>query len=594
MSGTGLRFTVLGQVRAWRGEDELPLGPPQRRAVLAILLLRRGNAVTAAELVDGLWGENAPPRAIGTLRTHVADLRRLLEPDRPRRAPARILVSVADGYALHVPAEALDLAVVTDLLAEAGALRAAGEQAKARDRFADALRRWPGEALSGLPGPVLAAQRAQLAERRLDALEDLIELRLELDEQPPPVPDLMALSTEHPLRERPRALLMTALARSGRHADALEVYADLQHTLAERLGLDPGPELVELSRRIRVGARPLVGAETSVVPAQLPADPVDFTGRSAMAGQLTDRMRTAPVTVVFGMPGVGKSALAVHVAHRIADRFPDGQLYADLRGDRDRPAEPATVLGGFLLALGHTERDLPPTAGERAALVRRSLTGRRTLLLLDNAVDLDQVRPLLPGTPDCTVLVTSRGRPVRSAFAAVPLDVFTHADALALFTRLVGAARVHAEPEATERIITACGHLPLAVRIVAARLTTRPRWTIGAVAARLADEHGRLGELATGEMTVAGTFLAGYRGLDAEQARAFRLLAGSAAPDLSVMVAATVLARPPGPTERLCESLVDHGLLRSLAPGRYGFHPLLRLFGRQVTDYLGGRGILGP
>ncbi|HEX3785976.1 MAG TPA: BTAD domain-containing putative transcriptional regulator [Pseudonocardiaceae bacterium] len=599
MARDELRFAVLGPVRAWRGEEELSLGPAQRKAVLASLLLRRGQAMTAAELVDGLWGAQAPPRAIGALRTHVAALRRLLEPDRTRRAPARILVSVADGYALRVPARCVDLAVVFDQLAEARIHRDTGEPAKANELLADCLRLWHAEALTGLSGPFLAAQRVQLAERRLDALEAFLETRLELNQDPQLIPDLVALSAEHPLRERPRALLMTALARSGRHADALKVYADIQHLLADQLGLDPGPELAELHQRIRIGLhqRSRFDAETepaaagsATPPAQLPADLIDFTGRAELADRLVAELR-APrpavmaICTVSGMAGAGKSALAVHVAHRLTGHFPDGQLYADLHGLADPPAGPGPVLGAFLRALGHSEAEIPSTMDDRAGLFRTALAGKRMLVVLDEALDVEQVLPLLPGTPGSAVLITSRtilaGLPATST---AQLDVFSHSDALALFTSMVGTERVRAEPAATERIITACAHLPLAVRIAAARLAARPKWSIAALAARLADERGRLAELGTAEISVADTFLPSYRALDAEQARAFRLLAGSNLPELPVSVAATILDRPPGLAERLCESLVDQGLLRSLAPGRYGYHELLRLFGRQLPD----------
>jgi len=253
MAVTDLRFSVLGPVRAWRGNEELPLGPPQRRAVLATLLLRHGNTVTTAELVDGMWGDEAPPRAVGALRTHVLALRHLLEPERPRRAPAKNLVSAGDGYALRIPAESLDLTLVSQRLTQAREWRNAGELTKAHDQFSRALEMWHGEALAGLTGPYLAAQRAQLAELRLDALEARIELGLELDQHALLIPELVALSSQHPLRERLRALLMTALVQSGRQAEALDVYADIQHRLADELGIDPGPELADLHRRIQSG-----------------------------------------------------------------------------------------------------------------------------------------------------------------------------------------------------------------------------------------------------------------------------------------------------------------------------------------------------
>lgn len=581
----GLRFAVLGSVRAWRGSEELALGPAQRRAVLAMLLLRRGQPLTAGELVDGLWGTAAPPRAIGALRTHVAALRTLVEPDRSARSPARILVSVGDGYALRVPAGSLDLAVVAQRLAEVREHQDAGDLAGARELLADCLALWRGEALADVSGPFLHAQRVRLAERRLDTLETFLETRLELDHDPQLIPELVALTAEHPLRERARALLMRALEGAGRHADAVKVYTEVRELLAERLGLDPSPELTALHERIRrdTATPPSVGG-VATPPAQLPAEPPGFTGRTELAdrlvGQLRDARSTLAIGVVSGMAGVGKSALALHVAHRLTGDFPDGQLYVDLHGLAERPTAPGLVLGAFLRALGHTETDIPSTVDDRAGLFRTSLAGKQMLLVLDDARDAAQVRPLLPGTPGSAVLITSRtilaGLP---ATATAQPDMLSHDEALELFTGIVGEQRVRAEPAATTRIIAACARLPLAVRIAGDRLAARPRWSVAALAARLADERGRLAELGTAELTVADTFLPSYRALDAEQARAFQLLASADPPDLPV---ATILDLPSDQAERVCESLVDKGLLTSPEPGRYRCHELLRLFGRQL------------
>ena len=587
-AGDSLRFAVLGSVRAWRGKQELPLGPAQRKAVLAMLLLRRWQPLTAAELVDGLWGADPPPRAIGALRTHVAALRALLEPDRSARAPARILVSVGDGYALRVPAAAVDLAVVSEQLAQAHEHRDGGDLTGARELLAGCLWRWQGEALTGVSGPFLDAQRHQLAERRLDVLETFLETRLDLDHDPQLIPDLVALTTAYPLRERASALLMTALDRAGRAADALKVYATVRELLTDRLGLDPGPELTELHQRIRLDPTDRAPTGAPVAPAQLPAEPAGFTGRAKLADRLVHQLSEPRPSVlaicpVSGMPGVGKTAFAIHVAHRLTGHFPDGQLYVDLHGTTDRPADPVLVLGAFLRAIGHAEADLPSTMDDRAGLFRTSLAGKRMLLVLDDARDAEQVRPLLPGTPGSAVLVTSRtilaGLP---ATTTAQLDVLSDAAAIEEFTGIVGAQRVRAEPAAAARIITACARLPLAVRIAGDRLAARPNWSIAALAARLADESGRLAELGTAEVTVADTFLPSYRALDPEQARAFRLLANADPPDLPVSTAATILDLPSDQAERLCESLVDQGLLTSPEPGRYGCHELLRLFARAL------------
>ncbi|AQS69090.1 BTAD domain-containing putative transcriptional regulator [Streptomyces pactum] len=594
---TALRFGVLGPVRAWRGDEPLATGSPQQRALLAALLLREGRTATAAELIDALWGEEPPSQALAAVRTYASRLRKILDPG--------VLVSESGGYAVRGLADGtLDLTAAQDLAAEAEKARTTGDLCHARDVLRRALALWDGEVLAGVPGPYAEAQRVRLEEWRLQLLETCLDMDLEQGCHAEAVSELTALTAAHPLRERLRELLMLALYRSGRQAEALAVYADTRRLLADELGVDPRPGLQELQQRILRAdpglAEPSApAAETApapVRPAQLPATVPDFTGRASFVRELSDVLSSASgdgatagrvmaVSALAGIGGVGKTTLAVHVAHLARATFPDGQLYVDLQGAGARAAEPETVLGSFLRALGTADSAIPDSLEERAALYRSVLDGRRVLVLLDNARDAAQVRPLLPGADGCAALVTSRVRMLDLAGAhLVDLDVMSPDEALALFTRIVGEERVASEREAALDVAGACGFLPLAIRIAASRLAARRTWTVSVLAAKLADERRRLDELQAGDLAVKATFELGYGQLEPAQARAFRLLGLADGPDISVAAAAAVLDLPAEDTEELLESLVDTSLLESAAPGRYRFHDLVRLYARACAE----------
>ncbi|MEU2620387.1 BTAD domain-containing putative transcriptional regulator [Streptomyces sp. NPDC007157] len=586
-----LRFSVLGPVRAWREGQPLNTGSPQQRALLAALLLREGRTATAAELIDALWGPEPPSQALAAVRTYASRLRKVLDPG--------VLVSESGGYAVRGLGEgALDLAVVQDLAADAEKARSAGELGHARGLLNRALSRWDGEALAGVPGPYADAHRVRLDEWRLQLLESRLDMDLEQGCHAEAVSELTALTAAHPLRERLRELLMLALYRSGRQAEALAVYADTRRLLAEELGVDPRPGLRDLQQRI-LQADPALAEPSApaseppagpVRPAQLPATVPDFTGRAAFVTELGEVLASAEgrvmaVSALAGIGGVGKTTLAVHVAHHARSAFPDGQLYVDLQGAGPRAAEPETVLGSFLRALGTPDSAIPDSLEDRAALYRSVLDGRRVLVLLDNAKDAAQVRPLLPGTEGCAALVTARVRMVDLAGAhLVDLDVMSPDEALQLFTRIVGAERVAAEREAALDVVAACGFLPLAIRIAASRLAARRTWTVSVLAAKLADERRRLDELQAGDLAVKATFELGYGQLEPAQARAFRLLGLADGPDISLAAAAAVLDLPAEDAEDLLEALVDTSLVESAAPGRYRFHDLVRLYARACAE----------
>jgi DNA-binding SARP family transcriptional activator/tetratricopeptide (TPR) repeat protein len=614
LAGDQLRYSVFGPVRAWRGDTELELGWPKQRAVLAMLLLNADRLVSQTAIIDGVWGEQAPASAVNLVHTYVSRLRRVLEPGQGPRTAGTLLARTPSGYMLRLGAGQLDLAELDLLLDRARQCRAARDLSGVAAAYDAALALCQAPPLAGIPGPVADTERARLAELHLTLVEGRAEALLELGGHHQLAGDLLALAAEHPLRERITALLMTALYHSGRQAEALSAYTRTRTLLAGELGIDPGPELQQLQLQILAGDPVPAGGNGAAaaaglpVPRQLPADTPHFAGRAEHLRQLIAAMGAASgasgavvISAIDGMGGVGKSALAIHGAHRLSDAggFPDGQLYLNLQGDTPglEPVDPLDALGRMLRALGVGVTQLPAGLDEAAALFRTLTAGKRLLLVLDNARDVAQVRPLVPAGPACRVLVTSRrilatldlggARPLH-------LDVLSEDEALDLLGRLVGPGRIEADREASATVVRSCGFLPLAVRIAAARLAARPRWPVGELAGRLADAARRLEELTVGDLGVRASFDVSLDALqhspdvtERAAARAFTLLSLPDGPDIDATAAAAVLNESQRTARTLLERLVDAQLLQTPQPGRYRFHDLLRLHsrGRQASSH---------
>ncbi|MFF0478762.1 BTAD domain-containing putative transcriptional regulator [Streptomyces sp. NPDC004284] len=616
-----MKILVLGAMAIQEGEVQSRIGPPQQQATLAALALRPGHVLSLSELITSVWGEDAPESAIRILRTYVWRLRKLLTGD---DGPGH-LTSVGNGYRLTLPPLSVDAFRAEHLAAQAARAREAGRYDEGAALLCEAISLWWGEPLAGIPGPFAAGERTRLTELRLNLLEERFSLDLLRGLHGRIIPELTAFTRELPLRERTYGFLMRALYAVGRQADALDVYGRARTVLAQELGIDPGPELRDLHERVLSGDPALLPALPPLAapvpapaagpaaqgppggpdspapapavtpgryafsrPAQLPPDTPDFSGRAEALATLCQalgephRAATA-LTSISGMGGIGKSTLALRAAHRVKDAYPDGQLYADLRGAGEDRVDPGTVLASFLSALGIARADIPRSLDDRARLFRTVLDGRRVLIMLDNARDTRQVKPLLPGTVHCAAVVTSRARLADVPSSAhVQLTGFGTDEALSLVRRIVGAQRIDRHEPAASALVTACAFLPLAVRIAATRLASRPGWTVGDLVERLADERRRLTELQSDGLAVAAVFELGRRHLTDRQAQAFRRLAPIAWPSIATAAAAAVLGTCEEEAESLLESLVDAAMLESPVPGRYRYHDLVRDFARQL------------
>ncbi|UJW35573.1 tetratricopeptide repeat protein [Saccharothrix sp. AJ9571] len=574
--GAVLRIRVLGPLSVHHAGEPVELGAEKQRRLLALLAIQPNRLVRREEIVDALWGDDPPASCLELVHTYVARLRKVLEPRRVRQEPARVITTVEGGYLLSVDEEQLDLLQF--------------EAAVAQERWLDALGAWRGPVLAGLEGfrhhPVCHAITA----RRSAAVLAYAEIAEAQGNHEDAVPHLRALTAAEPLHETAHAQLMLALAGAGQQAAALEVFDDIRHRLADELGIEPGPELRRAHERV---LHPDVPAGRHR-PAQLPADVSGFTGRARELGSLNhllpDDGTDVRIAVVSGTAGVGKTAVALRWAHRSREHFPDGQLYLDLRGyGPERPVEPGDALSGFLRALGVDGSEIPAEEDQRAAKFRTELDERQLLLILDNAGSVEQVRPLLPGSASCSVLVTSRetlpALIARHGAHRVLLDLLTPEDSLDLLHHLLGA-RVAVERVAAEALVEYCVRLPLALRLVAELALARPEVSLAELATELADERRRLDLLDGGgdpRTAVRAVFSWSYRHLPPDAARMFRLWGLHPGRALSVDAAAALAGADLIEAQRLIGVLVRAHLAEELLPGRYQLHDLLRVYAAELA-----------
>jgi DNA-binding SARP family transcriptional activator len=635
--GRDIVMRVLGPVRLRAGDGWQVPASPQLRLVLGLMALRIGQVVPVAELVDAIWEAEPPRSARASLQALMTRLRQLLKP-----LPGAVLTRVGDGYLLEFDQDLID----------AERSRALGRAARAADGaaaiplFDAALALWNGPALADAPDTErVTAIRHGLAEERLSMLQDRLACMLACGREREAAAELPPALARHPLNERLAGMLMATWYRSGQRAEALAVFRQIRGRLVAELGVEPGAELQLLHQRIlagdvgqapaaiggrapvpanghhagpgngqrpgpavgrpgpadgqeHAGAVPVLPVRPWLVPRQLPAAPAQFIDRAAelarldeLIGQTAEPGGEAQVRAVVGSPGIGKSALATVWAHRAAGHFPDGQLYVNLKGfaPAARPVLPEQAIRGFLQALGVPSAEIPESPDAQTALYRSVLAGKRVLVVLDNARDADQVRPLLPGSGRCAVLITSRARLdglVATVGARIlTLDVMSEAESRELIVRRLGAARAQAEPEAVADLARLCAGLPLGLAIVAARAAARPGFRLAALSAELGGGDARLDALETADTTssVREVFSWSYRQLSQPAARMFRLLGLHPGPDITVAAAASLGATGRSQARRAVAELAGAHLLTEHVPGRFTGHDLLRAYAAELA-----------
>lgn len=603
--GQGLRLAVLGPLEAWQGGTPLSLGPPARRAILGLLSLDPGVLVRRDTIVDVLW-EGAPPRtAVGLVQAHVSRIRGLLESRRCFAGGDRVLDSVGGAYRLVLSDNELDLLAFRDLAACAADAHASGEDMAAAELYERAVKLWRGKPLADVD--VLSAHSGVIAlEQELaGVLLRYAEVACALGQHYRVLPRLRALADADPLNEPVHACLMIALAGCGQQAAAIRVYEGVRSCLDRELGLYPGAELTEayvrvLRQDIRSGktgrvpmSRPALADGAHVVPRQLPISPRNFTGRACELAALSSLLeqearlgKGVSIVAVTGMAGIGKTALAVYWAHQVAGQFPDGQLFVNLRGFSPSgvPVAATEAVCGLLAALGVSPVRIPADPDGQAGLYRSLLVGRRMLIVLDNVQDAEQVRPLLPGSPGCMVLVTSRNRLTGLAAAEgahlLNLGALTVYESRVLLSASVGAGRAMAELASISELIELCACLPLALCNVAARAVARPGLPLATLAAEMRDTRGRLDALETGEpaTSVRMVFSWSRARLREPASRMLRLLGIHPGPDIAVSAAASLAGISREQTYLVLAELCDEHMLTEYAPGRYSLHDLLRAY----------------
>lgn len=594
-----MKFRVLGPLEVTVGSERLDLGGSRQQVVVATLLLSANRVVTMDRLLEAIYGENLPLTSRSQAQISISSLRRLFA----SRHRDVIISTRAQGYVIRVDSGRLDSQQFGEQIAAGRAAREANRLDQAVACYRDALRLWRGPAFDGIDSQLIRVAATRLDEQRIATNEDRVNIELELGRHHELVGELTELAEEFPLREQLRAQLMLALYRCDRTAEALQVYRVTRRTMIDELGIEPSERLRQLERAILTSdsaldppARPArLQPLQQQVPSLLPTDVADFTGRAAEVSAIRQHLipaheeatRAVPVVVLVGKGGVGKTSIAVHASHRVADDFPGGQLFADLHGGASRPVAAMQVLERFLRALGLPGSHIPDGLDERAEVYRNLVAARKILVVLDDAVDESQILPLLPGSGAAAVIITSRRRLTGLPGAThIEVNVFDVEKSLDLLARIVGDVRVQAQAQAAIAVAEHCGYLPLALRIAGARLAARPHWAIQQLVERLADETHRLDELRHGDMGIRTNISLTYESTGEQAKQLFHLLALLDLPQFSGWLSAALLDLPVTQAEDLLDDLVNAQLIETTGSGsgvhsQYRFHNLIRVFARE-------------
>jgi DNA-binding SARP family transcriptional activator len=595
-----LDFRILGPLELAAGSRRLDLGGSRQQTVVAALLLSANRVVSMDRLLEAVYGEDLPPTCRAQAQISISSLRRLFA----SHSSETIISTSPHGYVIKVEEGQLDTDRFEQLVDQARTARDSGQHDRAVASYRDALRLWRGPALDGMESQLIRIAASRLDELRITTIEDRLTLELDLGRHHELIGELTQLIEEFPLRERLRGQLMLALYRCDRTAEALQAYRQARQIMIDELGIEPSYRLQQLEHAILTSDPvldpPAEAARIQPVqqqaPSLLPADIADFTGRAQELKQIRAHLvpadgdaarRAVPVAVLTGKGGVGKTCLAVHASHSVADHFPDGQLFADLHGGTAHPVSPMQVLERFLRVLGVPGAQIPDGLDERAEVYRNLIADRKVLVVLDGALDESQVSPLLPGSGAAGVIITSRSMLAGLAGAVhVEVGVFDADISLDLLSRIVGGARVQGQTGTATVVAEYCGHLPLALRIAGARLSARPHWTIEHMVDRLADETHRLDELRHGDMGIRPSISLSYDSASEQAKRLFRRLALLEVPVFSGWLSAALLGQPLDSAEDVLDDLVGVRLIETISAGsgvhsQYRFHDLIRVFARE-------------
>jgi DNA-binding SARP family transcriptional activator len=598
-------FRLLGPIEAFVGGKSVEFSNGRQQKLMALLLFYQGHVVPLDRIIEALWDGEPPVTAKGQIQTCVSALRRQFR----ELGAGELISSTSIGYAIHVPDGSLDIANFKRLASEGAAYAAEGCPEDAARSLRAALALWRGQAAANVDGRLLEALAGRLNEDQIRVLEECIDVELSLGRHHRLVGELSELVTSHPLRERLRAQHMLALYRSGRQAEALESFQQIRQVLLEELGLQPGEELSamqqailsqnttlglpsEATQRAAPHTNPYMG-----VPRQLPATTADFTGRQQLLTEITgmlsdpptqDGRRSLPVACLNGEGGAGKTALAVHAAHAVRHLYPDGQLFAEMQDADGRPADPMELLARLISSLGRSPNSLPDSLPDRISVYRSWIGERRILIILDDVTSVAQAMALMPGNPDCAIIITSRN-PLASLPGARHFKVsnLDESACTELLGKVIGAARTAAEPEAVRQLIRFCDQLPLAVRIVAAKLSSRPHWSIAHMVQRMRDEPHRLDELAIDGIGIRATLADSYSELGPRTRQLFTRLSLLGAVDFGAWVSVPLLDLDPDQAEdALDELLAAHLLEVRLEEGgtsRFRMHDLVRIYAQEQS-----------